>query len=170
MAYTDVLTLTEAKTYLRIDDTQNETDAEITSIINASFRYIERHTNIIVSQQPLKEYIVKDGCVRVYDYPINSVVKGIDDDGADVTLTYKTNYYKEDKSLYTLYTGIDSDAVKLVLDVGYTNVADVPDDLIQLALIMVKVMYYEQESNQSFKEMLPAWANSILETNRRYTI
>lgn len=170
MSYTDVLALSEAKTYLRIDDTQNETDAEIKSIINAAFRYIEKHTNYIVSNQPLKEYIVKNGCVRVYDYPINSVVKGIDDDGADVDLTYKTNYHKQDKTLYTLYTGIDTSVVKLVLDVGYTNVADVPDDLIQLASIMVKVMYHEQETNQSFKEMLPAWANSILETNRRYTI
>lgn len=170
MAYTDVLTLTEAKIYLRIDDTQNETDAEIRSLINAAFRYIEKHTNSIVSNQTEKEYVVKNGCVRVYDHPINSVVKGLDDEGSDVTLTYKTNYYKQDKTLYTLFTGIDSSVEKLVLNVGYVNVANVPDDLIQLASIMVKVMYYEQESNLSFKEMLPAWANSILESNRRFTI
>lgn len=170
MAYIDVLPLSTVKTYLRIDDTQNETNAEITSILNAAFRYIEKHTNIIVDRQAEKEYIIKNGCVRVYDFPINSVVKGIDDDDADVALTYKTNYNKQDKNLYTLYTGIDSSAVKLVLNVGYATPSDVPDDLINLALIMIKVMYYEQETNQSFREMLPAWANSILESNMRYIV
>ena len=170
MAYIDVLPLETVKTYLRIDDTQNETDAEIASMITSALLYIEKHTNVIVSRQATKEYIVKGGCVKVYDTPINSVVKGIDEDGADVTLTFKTNYNKEEKSLYTNYYGIETSAVKLVLDVGHTAASDVPEDLINLALVIIKVMYYEQESDLSFKEMLPSWANSILQTNRRFLV
>jgi hypothetical protein len=169
MAYIDVLPLDDVKLYLRIDDTLNDTDAEITSMINSAFRYIEKTTNILVYARS-KEYDIVDGEVKVYDHPINSVTKGLDDEGTDVTLTYKTNYYKTDKSLYTNYYDIDGDAVKLVLNVGYTDVADVEDDIIELAKVMVKVMYYEQESNQTFKEMLPSWAVDTLNANRRYLL
>jgi len=170
MAYIDVLPLATMKVYLRIDDTQNETDSEITSMINAAFRYIERITNVMVVQQATKEYIITNNCVKVYDHPVNSVVKGIDDDGADVTLTYKTNYDYENKHLYVNYYSIDSEAVTLVLDVGYATASDVPDDLIQLAKEMVKLMYYEQETNQSFKDMLSPLSKEIIESNRRFII
>ena len=170
MAYIDVLPLSTMKTYLRIDDTQNETDAEITSMINAAFREIERNTNTLVAQQALKEYIITNRCVRVYDHPINSVVKGIDEDGVDVTLTFQTNYDIDERHLYTVYYGIDSEAVKLVLDVGYTTASDVPDDLVMVAKEMVKLMYYEQETDKSFKEMLSLLSKNIMETYRRFIV
>ena len=167
MSYLTVLPLADVKTYLRIDDTQNETDAEITSMINSAFRYIERVTNILVYDRS-KEYIVNNRCVYVYDYPVNSVTKGIDEDGADVALVFKTDYDLDEKHGYKVYYNIDGDAVKLVLNVGYTVASDVPEDLIEVAKIMVKVMYYEQETNQSFKELLPHWAKEYLDTNRRF--
>ncbi|MCB0448415.1 MAG: head-tail connector protein [Gelidibacter sp.] len=170
MAYLDLLPLATMKTYLKIDDTLTETDAEITSMIKSAFSYIERRTNNILVQQATKEYLIKDRCVRVYDYPINSVVKGIDDDGDDVTLTYKTNYSIIEKPLYTIYNNIDGEAIKLVLNVGYADASDVPTEFIDLAKVIVKVMFYEQETQQSFKEMLPGWAVEILNTNKRFLI
>lgn len=170
MSYLDVLPLATMKTYLKIDDTQTETDPEITSMIKSALSYIEKRTNNILSQQATKEYIVKNRCVRVYDYPINSVVKGVDDDGDDVTLTYKTNYDKDEKPLYTNYYNIDGDAVKLVLDVGYSDEADVPTDFIDLAKVIVGAMFNEPDSNLNFKEMLPGWAVEILNTNKRFLI
>ena len=170
MSYIDVLPLATMKTYLRIDDTQNETDAEITSMINSAFRYIERITNVIVSQQATKEYIITNRCARIYDHPINSVVKGIDEDDADVTLTFQTNYDKELKHLYTNYYNIDSEAVKLVLNVGYTTASDVPDDLVHLAKEMVELMYYEQETNKLDEKKLSFLHKEVLESNRRFII
>ena len=169
MDYLDILSLADTKTYLRIDDTQNETDSEIKSMIKSALRYIENHTNHIFYARS-KTYDIRDGCVRVYDHPINSVTKGIDDDGVDVTLTYKTNYTYTDKGFYRLYESIDGDAVKLVLNVGYTDGTDIPDDLIDLAKIIVKVMYYELETDQSFQEILPNWAKQMLAQNRRFLI
>jgi hypothetical protein len=139
-------------------------------MIKSALSYIERHTNVLMVQQATKEYIVKNRCVRVYDYPINSVVKGIDDDAADITLTYKSNYNREFKSLYTLYYNLDSDAEKLVLDVGYANPSNVPTELIDLAKVIVKVMFYEQETNESFNEMLPGWAKEVLHSNKRFIV
>lgn len=170
MAYIDVLPLATMKNYLRIDDTLSEDDAEITSMINSAFRYIERITHIITVQQPLKEFIITNRCVRVYDHPINAVVKGIDEDGADVALTFQTNYDKELKNLYTNYYSIDSEAVKLVLDVGYDTPSDVPEDVIQLAKEIVKAMYYEQETNKTFREMLSPQSKESLESLKRFII
>lgn len=173
MAYIDVLPLADMKTYLHIDDTNSAQDSEITMMIGSAFRYIERHTGVVFVQQATKEYIVQDRCVNIYDTPINSVVKGLDSDGADVTLVLDTDYSKVEKHLYTQYYNIDSDVEKLVLDVGYALAATAQaahEDLIDLAKVMVKVMFYEQDSTQSFKEMLPQWAKEILESNRRFII
>lgn len=170
MAYLDVLPLAEMKVYLRIDDLQNETDAEITSMIRSAFRYIEKVTNIMVVQYALKEFLVKDRCVRVYDDPINAVIKGLDDDNADVTLVYKTEFDRDLKHLYTLYHSIKSNVEKLVLDVGYTTATDVPEDVVQIAKEMVKVMYYEQETNKTFNEMLSPSTKLALESMRRFIV
>ena len=153
MAYIDVLPLIEMKTYLRIDDTQSDTDAEITSMINSALRHIERVTHIMVYARD-KDYLVNNGCVRVYDYPINSLV-------APATAT------TELKATYTNYT-VDSSLDNITLNVGHVLPADVPSDIIDVAKVMVKVMFYEQETNQSFKELLPGWAKEYLDTNRRF--
>ncbi len=47
MAYLDIITLADAKIYLRIDDTLTEDDAQITRMIKASLSQIERITNYI---------------------------------------------------------------------------------------------------------------------------
>lgn len=155
MAYIDVLPLATVKTYLRIDDTQNDTDAEIKSMINSAFRYIEKTTNVLVYARD-KDYDVVDGEVRVYDHPINSIVS-------------PATYTSEKKRLYTIYT-VDSDVDTLTLNVGYEYEDGVDDDLIQLALLMVKVMFYESETDQSFKELLPSWALETLNNNRRFLL
>lgn len=170
MAYIDVLPLAEMKIYLRIDDDQNETDSEITSMIKSAFRYIERTTNIMVVQYALKEFIVENRCVRVYDHPINAVIKGLDDDDDDVTLVYKDDFNRDLKSLYTLYNSIDINVEKLVLDVGYLTATDVPDDVVQIAKEMVKVMFFEQETDKSFHQMLAPSTREVLESLRRFVV
>lgn len=159
MAYIDVLPLETVKTYLRIDDTQNETDAELTSIVNSAFRYIERHTNILVYARNV-DYLVINGCAKVYDYPINSVVSPAS----------ATEYEVESKHLYKNYVLNDADVETLTLNVGYSVAADVPDDIINLALVIIKVMFFDVESDKSFQEMLPQWGKEILHTNKRFII
>ena len=170
MSYLSVLPLATMKTYLRIDDSQNETDAEITSMIKSALSYIEKHTNIILYQRSKTYNITNNRWINIYDYPINSVTKGIDDDGVDVTLTYKSNYYYQDKNNYRHFYDIDGDAVKLVLSVGYTDSGDVSSELIDVAKVLVKLMYFEQEEDKSFNEMIPRWAKNVLESNRRHVI
>lgn len=170
MDYIDVLPLDEMKTYLRIDDGQVETDDEIQSMIGAALRWIEAQTNHLVVNRQEKEYIIDDGCVRVYDYPVNSVVKGVDDDGVDVTLTYKTNYNRKLGVNYIEYYDISTSAEKLILDVGYLNRVDVPLELIQVAKEIVKSMYFEQEETQTIDDALTVHGRIIIEQNRRFIV
>jgi len=74
MAYIDVISLAKAKLYLRVDDTLTEDDAQITSMINVALKYVEDYTNILVYDRD-KTYRLINGCLNVYDFPINSVVK-----------------------------------------------------------------------------------------------
>ena len=73
MAYIDVITLPDAKVYLRVDDDLTEDDTQIIRMINGALSYIEQYTNIYFFARD-KSYNVIDSCVKVYDYPINSEV------------------------------------------------------------------------------------------------
>ena len=148
MAYIDVITLERAKNYLRIDPDLTDDDAEITSMITASLRYIEKRTNHLVYA---RDIVYTQGCqVKVYDYPINSVVT----DPAP---------YQVDFTTWVVF--IDTKTVEL--NVGYTDPADVPDELIQAALQMIKVWYYESEK-QVNSTLIPESVKEAIDVYRRF--
>ena len=70
MAYLDIITLADAKTYLRIDDTLTEDDAQITRMIKASLSQIERITNYIFFARS-KSYVVENCSVNVLEFEQN---------------------------------------------------------------------------------------------------
>ena len=139
MAYIDVITLADAKLYLRVDDTLTEDDAQITRMINAALSYVEKYTNVIVFARD-KEYRLTDGCVKVYDYTINSEVT------ADLTA--------ESKTLYTNYT-LGSDNALIELNVGYVTASDVPAELLEAAFEIIDIYYYGKESGKTMADLSP---------------
>jgi len=154
MAYLDVITLADAKVYLRIDDDLTEDDNQITRMIRASLSYIENYTNYILFARD-KEYRLIDGCVRVYDFPINS----------EVTLELET----ENKTLYTNYSlGYTNDLI--TLNVGYVDPAEIPQDLIEVAYEIIELMYYEKETNKSHLNSLSSLSHMTLNQYKRFII
>ena len=148
MAYIDVITLERAKNYLRIDIDLTDDDTEITSMINAALRFIEKRTNHIMFA---RDIVYTQGCqVKVYDYPINSIVT----DPAP---------YQVDFSTWVVF--IDTKTVEL--NVGYENAEDVPDELIQAALQMIKVWYYESEK-QVNSTLIPDSVKEAIDVYRRF--
>lgn len=148
MAYIDVITLERAKNYLRIDVDLTDDDTEITSMINAALRFIEKRTNHIMFA---RDIVYTQGCqVKVYDYPINSIVT----DPAP---------YQVDFSTWVVF--IDTKTVEL--NVGYENAEDVPDELIQAALQMIKVWYYESEK-QVNSTLIPDSVKEAIDVYRRF--
>lgn len=139
MSYIDIIPLADAKLYLRIDDTLTEDDTQITRMINASLSYVEKYTNHVLFARD-KEYRLINGCVRVYDHPINSEVT------ADLIV--------ENKTLHTNYElGMTNDLIEL--NVGYALVADVPQELIEVAYEIIDIYYYGKESGKTMANISP---------------
>ena len=156
MAYLDIITLADAKTYLRIDDILTEDDAQITRMIKASLSQIERVTNYIFFARS-KSYVVENCSVNVYDFPINS-------------LTTPTTATSVEKAVYTTYTTQSNDDLKVTLNVGYTDPLDVPNDLIEVAYEMIDLMYYSPETGKSIKSDLSELSKMVLSNYKRFFI
>lgn len=148
MSYLDVITLDRAKNYLRIDEDLTEDDADITSMINAALRYVEKRTNHLMYA---RDIVYTGACqVKVYDYPINSIVT----DPAPWGLT---------RTMYTIYPDVKT----VELNVGYATSEDVPDVFIQSALQMIKVWYYEAEKKVN-SQMIPISVTEALDVEKRF--
>lgn len=147
MSYLTVISLERAKNYLRVDEDLTEDDAEITSMINASLSYIERRTNHILYA---REKTYTGVCqVKVYDYPINSITT----DPAPFVVHF------------TMFDIFPNDTT-VDLNVGYA-VDEAPDELIQAALQMIKVWYYESEK-QVNTALIPESVKDVINVFRRF--
>jgi hypothetical protein len=147
MSYLDVISLQRAKDYLRVDLDFNDDDVQIESMIKASLRFIEKRTNHIMFEQD-KTYM--GVCqVKVYDYPINSIVT--------TPTPFNVNY-----SLFKIFPNDK----EVVLNVGY-GVGEVPDDLIEAALQMIQIFYYQSEK-QVNTTLLPISVHEVLDIYKRF--
>tara|TARA_B110001469_G_scaffold67813_1_gene64643 strand:- start:310 stop:777 length:468 start_codon:yes stop_codon:yes gene_type:complete len=153
MSYLNVISLDQAKQYLRIDDELSADDAQIEQMIKGALSTLERRTNILFYARK-KKYIFQDYSVKVYDYPINEVVSTFDVD-------------TEQKTLFTNYQTNSSDN-EIVLMVGFENAEDVPSELVDCALQYIKYLYYEAETNTANKGGLPSWLNDMINQNKRF--
>ena len=154
MAYIDIIPLAEAKVYLRIDDTLTEDDNQITRMINVALSYVERYTNHMLFARD-KQYRLINGCVRIYDYPINSEVT------EDLVV--------EDMTLHKNYS-LGSDNSLIELNVGYALVADVPQELIEVAYELIESLYYEKETNKSIQSRISTLSQLMLDQYKRFII
>jgi|ETNmetMinimDraft_12_1059888.scaffolds.fasta_scaffold09039_3 hypothetical protein len=153
MAYTDIISLDDAKLYLRVDDTQTEDDTQITRMINGALSYVERYTNYILFARD-KEYRLIDGKVRVYDYPINSEVT--------------SDLESSNKTLHTIYT-LGSDNSLITLNVGYVSNTDIPQELIEVAYEIIDIYYYGKESGKTMADLSPL-SKDVLNNYKRFIL
>jgi len=152
--YTDVISLDQVKLYLRIDAEQTVTDDEITNMINSSLSFIEKRTQHIFKTRD-KVYYKDCNLVEkatVYDYPINNSQGAGFIDG----IVYKTN-----KAIVPTVDGY------VTLNIGYESVDDIPSELIDAALQMIKVWFYESEK-QVNTTLIPLSVKEVLDANRRF--
>ncbi len=154
MSCLSIISLDEAKVYLRVDDTLTEDDNQITRMINGAFDYIERWTNLMVYARS-KSYLVQSGCATIYDAPINVVVSPETGVSVDVKETY-SNYI------------ISSTETELKLNVGYTTSNDVPNDLVEVAYELIDLMYYQHESGKTIDKDLSDLSKNILNKHKRF--
>jgi len=138
MSYLTVISLTEAKLYLRVDDTLTEDDALIKLAINTALQHLEDQTYHIAFARE-KTYFCRNGCRRIYDYPINSVIFPAASVDASV------------RNLHTDYNiGTEGN---LILNVGYEDPLDYPDSLKNVALEIIDLLYYANETDKTINDL-----------------
>lgn len=148
--YESILPLVEVKDYLRIDADFEDDDAQIRRMIASALQYIEKQTNHYFLEQE-KTYFGGDSrTVQIFDYPI--VASSIP---IDLTPLYGAGYVK--------FAYVDS----VTLSVGYASRTEVPAGLIEAALQMIKVWYFEAEK-QANTTLLPESVKEIINTYRRF--
>ena len=157
MAYTDIISLSEAKNYLRVDDTLTEDDNAIIRMINASLRYVENYTDVLLFNRD-ETYLVKDGVLKLYQYPINT------------DLTTLTDYTIERKGLYTNLCYTDVETLDLTLNMGYTDPTDVPQELLEVAYEMIDLYYYGEKDGKPIAKKLSSLSIDALNSNKRFWI
>lgn len=155
MAYTDIISVEDAKNYLRIDDTLSSDDALIGVIIGSAFQYIEKYTNVICIEKD-KTYYYDDCVTRVYDAPINTSV-----------LPDNTEEYMYE--LYSVFQVSDIDIKTITLNVGYGDPTDVPQDLIMVAYELINIFYYGKDTG-NIDESLSSMSSAILFSYKRYLL
>jgi hypothetical protein len=149
--YTDVISLEQAKLYLKIDDGQTATDNEIIGMINSALSFIEKRTQHIFKTRD-KVYYKDCALVQkatVYDYPI-------DNSETELDIKYKTN---------CAIVPTVNDMVTLTI--GYSSVDDIPSELIDAALQIIKVWFYEAEK-QVNTSLIPLSVMQAIDVNRRF--
>jgi hypothetical protein len=149
--YTDVISLEQAKLYLKIDDGQTVTDNEITGMINSALSFIEKRTNHIFKTRD-KVYF-KDCAllqqVKVYDYPI-------DNSETELDIIYM--------NLYAIVPTVNN---MVTLTVGYENVEDIPAELIDSALQLINFWFYNSETKNAMNTV-PDFVMQNIDVNRRF--
>ncbi len=149
--YIDVISLEQAKLYLKIDDAQTITDNEITGMINSALSFIEKRTNHIFKTRDKVYY--KDCAlvqqVKVYDFPIDNTVTELD-------IVYRP--------LYAIVPTIDN---VVTLTIGYDNLEDIPSELIDSALQLINFWFYNSETNNAMNTV-PDFVMQNIDINRRF--
>lgn len=148
--YTDVISLEQAKLYLKIDDGQDVTDDEITGMINSALSYIEKRTNHIFKTKS-KVYYKDCALVQkatVYDHPIVNT--------ANLDIVYRTN-----RAIVPTVDGF------VTLTLGYEELTDIPPELIDCALQLINFWFYNSETKNAMNTV-PDFVNVNIDVNRRF--
>lgn len=149
MVHSDIIPLAEAKDYLSLDD--NSRDQEVTRMIKSAISWFEKRTNhILVSRDGV--YNLNEGCVRVYDYPIGVVPDGF-------TQTAKSTYS-------IIVSDSLSEEETVTIPLGYEELDDIPEDLVEGCYLMLKFLFYEQEGNGK----IPLAVQEIADHYKRFII
>lgn len=154
-AYTEVISLDQAKNYLRIDSGMNEDDAFITQCINAAFAWIEKHTNHII-KGGVKTYYKDNanGCnvFTIYDYPIESIEN----------TTYSA-------SIRQLRTVVSTQDETVTATMGYNDPSEVPAPIIQAAYEIIQSWYYNSDKPMQ-TTLVPESVKFALMPYRRFLV
>lgn len=121
----DVISLEQAKEFLVVDFPDR--DAEITRHIKSAISYIEKYTNVIMYERAT-EYVMTGCSLEIYDAPISFTTTGL-----------KTHQ----NVLSVTVAGKVNDVIQA--NIGFDDVADIPQDLIEAAYKMITYLFENKD-------------------------
>ena len=151
--YENIISVDEAKKYLRLDEDFNEDDSDIERMIASALEYITKNTNYVFRVQNKTYRQDSDSNVIIYDYPLNTT-----DFSPNIPLYY---------SGYIKFKNTDV----VTASIGFTSKADegFPSALIDCALQIIKYYYYGSETNEN-STLMPKAVEDIIRDYRRCII
>lgn len=151
--YENIISVAEAKKYLRLDEDFNEDDSDIERMIASALEYITKNTNYVFRVQNKTYRQDSDSNVIIYDYPVNTT------DFSPNIPVYYSGYIKFE----------NTDVV--TASIGFTSKADegFPSALIDCALQIIKYYYYGSETNEN-STLMPKAVEDIIRDYRRCII
>lgn len=149
-SYNHILSIDDVKRYLRLEPEFIDDDPDLERMIASAFGYIEKQTNHIFKPQDRTYRKTHSNHINVYDHPVNTTV-------------YPDNISPSYYPGFIRFCNKDS----ITLNVGYVSKDNAPAELIECALQMIKVWYYEAEKNSN-TTLLPENVKQIIDTNRRF--
>ena len=161
----NVVSLAEAKLYLRIDPDDVLEDGLITSLIKSAVNQAEQFTLQVLWQRELTAITPVTGALKIYEYPLISVETVVDPDM--VSLTFETIETQGFTEVISGTAGFN--IVTYVAGYGwnYEGGSEVPDD-IETAIKEMIAYYYENRDNPVVG--MPTIATLLLSPYRRITL
>ena len=157
--YTDLISVSEAKLYLRIDSDITESDSEIYLMIGSACNLIENYTQVYLKPQSKQYFFNTEGTARVYAYPINSVTAPVSADDYDVT----------EYQLYKTYCPLDAELTSMTFNIGHNDTDNVKPIFKSAILETIKLWFYGSEDEAVLKGgYIPNSVMAILSSERRF--
>ena len=161
----NVVSLSQAKLWLRLDLDYEYEDGLITALIKSAVNQVEQYTLQVLWQRTLTEITDITGNLRLFNYPIISVEnvydKNLDDLDFEIV---DTQHYTE---VITNRAGFNAVTYVAGYDWNYDGCSDVPDDIETAIKEMITYLY---ENRDNPKEEMPKVVTYLLAPYRRITL
>jgi hypothetical protein len=161
----NVVSLAQAKLWLRLDEDYEYEDGLITALIKSAVNQVEQYTLQVLYQRTLTEITDRKGSLRIYNYPVISVEDVVDRDNVALDfITETSQWYTE---VLIDQPGFNTVTYVAGYDWDYNGGSDVPDD-IKTAIKELITFLYENRDNP--KEEMPKVVTYLLAPYKRITL
>jgi len=161
----NVVSLAQAKLWLRLDEDYEYEDGLITALIKSAVNQVEQYTLQVLWQRTLTEITDRTGSLKIYNYPVISVEDVVDKDLTIVDFEIDESQWYT--SVITNQPGFNKVTYVAGYDWNYDGGSDVPDDIETAIKEMITYLY---ENRDNPKEEMPKVVTYLLAPYRRITL
>jgi len=161
----NVVSLAQAKLWLRLDEDYDYEDGLITALIKSAVNQVEQYTLQVLWQRTLTEITDRTGSLKIYNYPVISVEDVVDKDLTIVDFEIEESQWYT--SVITNQPGFNKVTYVAGYDWNYDGGSDVPDDIETAIKEMITYLY---ENRDNPKEEMPKVVTYLLAPYKRITL